>query len=85
MTSLSHNLAELVIIQLHCQTLVFSTSWAAVVVAGNLAIVVYFFLDLVTLRSLDPEVTVLYLLSKGVSKFSTRFERWPDPPVNGSY
>ena len=85
MTSLSHDLAEDAIIPFHCQTLVFSMKYGAAVVAGSFAIVVYLFLDLVSLRSLDPEVTVLYLLSKAFSELSTRIERWPHPPVKGSY
>lgn len=85
MTSLSHDLAEDAIIPFHCQTLVFSMSWSAVVVAGRFAIVVYLFLDLVTLRSLDLDVMVLYPSSKGISRLSTRSERWPDCPVNGLY
>ncbi len=82
MTSLSHDLAEDAIIPFHCQTLVFSMKYGAAVVAGSFAIVVYFFLDLVSLRSLDPVATVLYPSSKGIPRLSTRSERWPDSPID---
>lgn len=71
MTSLSYNFTGIVIILLRCQTLVLFMIWGAVVVAGSFAIVVYFFPDLVSLRSLDLDVTVLYLSNKAISKLST--------------